>query len=173
MKAPSFKEINKWFVLMLFPSVGLFLLFHYTQRPKVENQNDLIYVEGRIKDYSFEYKSGGKATSRQFYIWIQGYDCKFQIIADYLPYFEKSKFESTKEIGDSIRISIPNQDKEKLFKNDKIIAMSINDKMKIYLSEKDTIDENNSYSEICAGLFFLTLGGIIYVLMRKGILKIK
>jgi hypothetical protein len=47
-----------------------FLLFHQTQRPKVESQNDLTYVEGRIKDYSFEYKSGGRAISRQFYIWI-------------------------------------------------------------------------------------------------------
>jgi hypothetical protein len=42
-------------------------LFHQTQRPK-ESQNDLTYVEGRIKDYSFEYKSGGRAISRQFYM---------------------------------------------------------------------------------------------------------
>ena len=54
MKAPSFKEINKWFLLMLFPFLGLFLLFHYTQRPEVKDQNDLMYVEGRIKDYSFK-----------------------------------------------------------------------------------------------------------------------
>jgi hypothetical protein len=67
MKIPSFKEINKWFVLMLFPIVGLFLYSHQTQRPK-ESQNDLTYVEGRIKDYSFEYKSGGRAISRQFYM---------------------------------------------------------------------------------------------------------
>jgi CRISPR/Cas system-associated exonuclease Cas4 (RecB family) len=173
MKTPSLKEINKWFVLMLFPIVGLFLLFHQTQRPKVESQKDLTYVKGRIKDYSFEYKSGGRAISRQFYILIQGYDCKFQIIADYLPYFQKSEFESRKEIGDSIRISIPKEDKKKLFENEKIIAMSINDKMNIYLSEKDTIAEEKTYFDIYAGLFFLTLGGIIYVLMKKGIIKMK
>jgi hypothetical protein len=173
MKTSYIKEINKWFVLMLFPIVGLFLLFHYSQRPNIKSQNDLTYVEGRIKNYSFEYKSGGRAISRQFYIWIQGYDCKFQIIADYLPYFEKSKFEDTKEIGDSIRISIPKVDKEKLLQSEKVIAMSINDKMKVYLSEKDTIAENNTYSEIYAGLFFLTLGGIIYALMKRGIIKMK
>lgn len=55
MKAPSFKEINKWFLWMLFPFLGLFLLFHYTQRPEVKTQNDLMYVKGRIKDYSFKY----------------------------------------------------------------------------------------------------------------------
>ncbi|SHM04783.1 hypothetical protein [Flavobacterium xinjiangense] len=51
--------------------------------------------------------------------------------------------------------------------------MSINDKMNIYLSEKDTIAEENTYFDIYAGLFFLTLGGIIYVLMKKGIIKMK
>jgi hypothetical protein len=43
MKIPSFKEINKWFVLMLFPIVGL-IIFIKPQRPKVESQNDLILM---------------------------------------------------------------------------------------------------------------------------------
>jgi hypothetical protein len=45
-------------------------LFFYLLQLKdpVESQNDLTYVEGRIKDYSFEYKSGGRAISRQFYM---------------------------------------------------------------------------------------------------------
>jgi hypothetical protein len=44
------------------------LLYLLKLKDPVESQNDLTYVEGRIKDYSFEYKSGGRAISRQFYM---------------------------------------------------------------------------------------------------------
>jgi hypothetical protein len=42
-------------------------------------------------------QTGGRAISRQFYKWIQGYDCKFQIIADWFNYFEKSKLKTQKK----------------------------------------------------------------------------
>jgi hypothetical protein len=40
-----FKEIKQMVCIDVIPIVGLFLLFHQTQGPKVESQNDLTYVE--------------------------------------------------------------------------------------------------------------------------------
>jgi len=172
MKISTFKKLSRSFTFLLFPVIGIFFLYHQTQRPKVKSENDLIYIDGKIKDYSFAYQSG-RSTSKIFYIWIEGYKCKFQIIADYISYFEKSKFEENKKLGDSLSISIPKENETELYKNEKIIAMSINDNKNIYLSEKDTIAEENKHFDIYAGIGFLILGGIVYILSKKGTLKIK
>ncbi|KQB41335.1 hypothetical protein [Flavobacterium aquidurense] len=166
-----FKQFEKWLVLLLFPAVGIFFLFHQTQRPKIKSKNDLEVVEGKIEDYSFKYVSGGKAISRQFYIWVKGYNCKFQIIADYLNYFEKSKFEKSKKNGDSIKIVIPSEDKDKLYKNEQIIVMSLSDNKNTYLSLKDTIAEEKKYFDIYAGILFLLIGSILIILSKKGIIR--
>ena len=161
------KIIFRWIVLMLCPFVSLVFLFHQYQKPKVNNVNNLMFIEGIIKDYSFKYKPGGRAISRDFHIWIQGYDCRFQIPADYISYFDKRKFEKKLKVGDSIKISIPNENKEKLRENKNIILMSIDSKSNNYMSYQDTIAEVNTYYDIYAAIFFFAFGYGIYIFDKK------
>ncbi|UOK42156.1 MULTISPECIES: hypothetical protein [Flavobacterium] len=161
------QKISRLFVLSLFPLVGIFFLYHQYERPNIKSIDDITFIEGRIKDYSFKYKGGGRAISRQFYIWVQGYDCKFQIAADYLPYFQKTRFEQNLVIGDSIKIGIPNNEKEKLYEDETILSMSIDSKYGNYLSSSDIIKEENKYFDIYAGLIFLGLGYGLYLLQKK------
>lgn len=167
------QKILRFFALSLFPIVGIFFLYHQYERPNIKSVNDITFIEGRIKDFSFKYKGGGRAMSRQFYIWVQGYDCKFQIAADYLSYFQKNRFEQTLEIGDSIKIGIPNNQKEKLYEDETILIMSIDSKHVNYMSFSDIIQEENKYFDIYAGLIFLGLGYGIYILEKKGIIKVR
>jgi hypothetical protein len=160
-------------VLSLCPAVGLFFFYHQYERPNIKSSADITFVEGQIKDYFFTYKGGGRASSRKFYIWLQGYDCTFQIAADYLSSFEKKKFEKTLEVGDSIRIGVPNEEKENLNKDEKILTMSIDGKQGNYLAFSDVLEEENNYFDIYFGFLFLGFGYGFYLLEKKGIIQIK
>jgi hypothetical protein len=170
------KEILSWIdtyiVSIAAIGIGLFFFFHHVARPHLKTPNDVVYVEGKVTNYSFQPKPGQRAALEQYYIWLDNYACTFQIKADYLSYFYRSRFERDIKKGDTIRISIPKvyvnhlQDRKR-----KIFILSVNKDSAQYLRLTETIPKPNDYFDIYAGLFFLIAGGIYYFAKKKSIVK--
>ena len=164
------KKFFRLFILSLFPVLGLFVLYMYFKKPNVQSVEDLTFVEGRIKDYSFKYKGRG---GKEFYIWIEGYESKFQIIAEYISEFHKGSFENNLKVGDSLKIGIPKEQMNKLDEDDRIRIMSIESKSFYYLSYINTIKEEKNHTEITVAIVFFFIGILFYKLEENGIIKIE
>ena len=167
-----FKWLDKYIVTVAAVTGGLFMFYHQFERPNLKTPDSIMFVEGQVVDYSFQRKIGYRATRRQYYIWLDNYPCTFQIKADFISYFYQSKFETGVIKGDKIKLSIPKEYENQLQNNDsKIIVLSISKYATDFLSLKDTIRKENDNFDIYSGLFFITAGGIFYLLKRKSIIK--
>lgn len=161
--------IDTYIVSIAAMGIGIFFFLHHLERPHLKTPNDVVYVEGKVADYSFEPKPGQKATLEHYYIRLDNYACTFRIKTDYLSYFYRSRFERDIKKGDSIRISIP-----KIYANhlkdskSKIFILSVTKDSAEYLRLIETIPRANDYFDLYAGLLFLIAGGIYYFYKTLG-----
>ena len=87
----TIKEILSWIDRYIIPlaaiGIGIFFLFHHFAKPPIKTPDDVVYVQGKVADYSFLPKPGQRATLERYYIWMDNYACTLQIKADYMSYF--------------------------------------------------------------------------------------
>ncbi len=145
---------GKFIFFLLFVTFGGIYL--YFDRPTVDNEGDVIEINGTLKYIAKElvYSNKINKTERDstYHISLNEYPSKFQV--SYSP-FDRKKFYSTSQIGDKIQLHIARQDEKFLNIKDKRIrsfSLTVNDKT--YLSLKDGL------SGFGKGLFEL---GMIFI----------
>lgn len=167
------KWTNKYTATVAAILVGLFFLYHQTTRPTLSSNDDLLNLTGNISNYSF--KIGGpsaRATSKQYYIWLDNYPCTFQIKADFLSFFRQTLFENEIKRDNKLHITIPKVLKDKL--NDRetnIFILSASNSSTNFLSLEDTIPKENDNFDIYAGTLFILAGVVYYILKSRALIK--
>ncbi len=172
----TIKKILKWVdnytVTVACIAGGLFFLYHQLTRPNLKSKDDILQVEGQVSNYSFKRIPGARATSKQYYIWLDNYPCTFQIKADFLSFFFQSSFENEIRKGDNVKLTIPKDHKNQLYKsNENIFILSASKNTTEYLSLEDTMPKENDNFDIYAGLLFIMGGIVYYILKSKAIIK--
>ena len=176
-KVQTLKRILKWVdyytATIAAIAVGLFFFYHQFTRPNLTSKNDILYIEGQVSDYSFKIgRPSARATSKQYYIWLDNYPCTFQIKADFLSFFYQTKFEKEIKKGDNLKLTIPKEYKRQLDeRGTNIFILSASKSSTDYLSLDDTIPKENDNFDIYAGLAFISAGLIYYILKSKAIIK--
>jgi hypothetical protein len=153
-------------------AIGLAILYHHFQRPDLKTSDKILHIEGHVDQYSFQQKSGHRATLKQYYIWLDNYPCTFQIKADFIPFFNQTQFESEIKNGVSLKLTIPKELEYQLSdRGTHIFILSASKNSTNYLNLADTIPKENSNFDIYAGLFFIAGGIVYYILKSKAIIK--
>jgi hypothetical protein len=150
--------------LKLFVCIGFssyFIILFFT-REKIESLNDLMKISGLLESYTFNDRTGFKQMGHQYYIKLDRYSNLFQIKADYLNYFNSTDFKTTVQTGDSVVLSIPKKQADKLNSLNIVTATSIKVKNKTYLSEIDVIAAEASDGLLFGAGLFLILGIVLY-----------
>jgi len=169
----TLKWIDKYTATVAAIAVGIFFLYHQTTRPTLSSKDDILNIAGSVTNYSF--KIGGpsaRATSKQYYIWLDNYPCTVQIKADFLPFFRQTLFENEIRKGKELQLTIPKEFESQLYNREKnIFILSANHNSTNYLSVNDTIPKENDNFDIYAGLLFISVGIVYYILKSRAIIK--
>jgi hypothetical protein len=147
---------------------GLFFLYHHLTRDTLKSDNDLVQINGPVKDYSFADKQRGLRTTHEYYVWLDNYENAFQIKADFLDYFKKNEFKAQVRKGDSILLTIPKQ--KTIYLNagaENIYVLSIDHQNKNYLDKTKTMKTENSGFDLYATAFFLLIGTAYYLFKKR------
>jgi len=150
--------------LGLFFCIGFSIYFTYdfVTKERIESEDDLIEVQGKLVDYSFKEGTGRKRMGHEYYISLDSYSNQFQIKADYLDKFNAFDFVTLVRPGDDVTFTIPKCQFEKLNSNDKVLVTSIRVKRRTYLDKRDVLENEKSYALLYGAGAFLILGFIIF-----------
>src|SRR5687767_2672110 len=103
--------------------IGLLTLFTTAKRNKITSDVHLMNINGSLLNYSFK---NGSRGSRMYDFWLSGYVCTFRIPADYLTCFDKVEFVKNKLQGKLIKLKIPKQERNKLYREgERVIVQEI------------------------------------------------
>jgi hypothetical protein len=139
------------------------MLFQEFTKQKVKDANDLIAINGQITSYSFVDRS----RHRYFVIRLLEYPAIFQIPADFIESFLKTRFQSDLKKGDSLWVSIPKKNENKLSSNEHLFIFSARAKTTTYLNEQDTLRIYNGYFKIFMSLLFFLIGSALIIWKPK------
>jgi len=153
---------RKLFVSIILVIVGLIFLGHYLLKDKVNSKSDLVDITTKLRDFSFDEYKGYRNHTYSYYLYLDRYRNNFQIIADYVDYFNKDYFERTLKIGDSLRIFISRNDFANIQDNEKIKVFGIYSKNFVYLDCDNSICQYNSGLTLYGGLIFVAVGLILF-----------
>jgi hypothetical protein len=142
--------------------ISIFSFYHYYSKDTAWNENDLIHLQGRIKNFSFN--EGGR--SKIYYFWLDKYDCTFQIPADFVDLFDNDFFRNTVNSNSKLDIFVSKHNVEYLNQDRRIFVFQIQNQKGIYLSMKDTIKRSTQPTDIYAGFAFLIVGFIYFFIRR-------
>jgi hypothetical protein len=127
------------------------------------SETELKTINGCLKDYKFINNSGSRGQGNDYSIWLDNYKNPFQISADFLKVFQRRNFLLNTSIGDSVILTIPNKQIDRLNSAESVTLMSIKSKGKVYLNEFNTleIEKHNADSkgEFLLAFIFL-IGGL-------------
>jgi hypothetical protein len=167
-----FNWIDKSFFTIIAVAVGISFLYFKITSPRLKTATDFLHIDGKVSYYSFENVPGHRSTLHQYYIWLDNYNCTFQIKADFLPNFDHLNFENEIRKGDVLKIIVPKEHDYKLpNKNETICVLSITKNATNYLSLIETIPKENDSFDIYVGVLFIASGLIYYGLKRLNIVK--
>jgi len=147
---------------IIFIIVGLFFLGHFVFKDKVTSKSNLIDINATLRSYSFKEHKGLKYKTFVYFLYLDKYQNSFQIIADFIEYFDERYFERSVKIGDTLRICISQNDFNNINNQDKIKIFGIYKNGETYLDCDNTIKDYNSKSILYGGLIFIIVGLIIY-----------
>ncbi len=112
--------MNKYFGELIMIIFSLFLLGNISFKEKINNQTKFINITANTSFY--EFKDGARGY-HHYYFRCKEYCNVFQIKADYLPFFDKSKFPI--EDGSNIKFLITERDYKNINNCDKILVLGI------------------------------------------------
>jgi len=147
--------------------IGFVFLGFFLTKDKVDSKSDLVEINGTLQNFSFTEHNGYKSHTYSYFIYLREYNSKFQIIADFIDYFNKDYFERALKPGDRIRIAISHRDYNEINIQEKINLFGISDNRNTYLDYNDTIQQYNSKLLIYGGLIFILVGLIIFYYNRE------
>ena len=127
----------------------------------------MIDINAKLNNFSFIEQRDFRRHTYTYYLYLDSYKNKFQIIADFVDYFKKDYFERTIKIGDSIRIYVSRQDLSKINSQQKIKLFGIYKQNETYLDCDNTIYQYNGKFTLYGGLIFLIAGIIIIYYNRN------
>jgi hypothetical protein len=160
-----FKD-RKLFVSTILILVGLFFCGFYLFRDKVRTKSDLIEINAKLRHFSFQ-RYGIRNDHYSYYLYFAEYGNRFQIIADFISFFNKDYFEKTVKNGDSLRIYISSYNFNNIRNQTKVKLFGIYGRETTYLDCQDSIDEYKSYGPLIGGLIFIIAGGLIFYYNRN------
>lgn len=140
----------------------MFITSHFNKEV-ISSANDLFCISSIVSSYSFTQKQDG---IKAYYIWMEGYDCTFQISADYVYSFDDYSFRQFAAGNSFTDLYIARSKIDLLSTNEKLLLYHINDQERTYLSMKSTLKIHNRNTQLYAGIFFLILGASYYFIRR-------
>ena len=123
-------------------------------------------INGRLYDYSFEEYRGIKSHTYDYNICLNEYSTRFQISADLVDWFNKTYFEQTVKIGDSLRILVSQNDYKKIRSKENATVFGIENHNGIYMEAENSIRAYNSSLTLYGGLAFI-IAGILLIQKDK------
>jgi hypothetical protein len=155
----KYNILDRNFRLVFFFGATIYFLLYETVRDKIRTEEDLVYQEARVIDYEFKDQTGYRRNGHQYYLYMDNFPNKFQIPANFLQYFDKSRFIELFEPNEIVEFSIPKYQEKLLGTTDAVFLYSLKVGSLRYYYEKDTLsmepDNSNYYLAV---LFFI--GGI-------------
>ncbi|WP_164721411.1 hypothetical protein [Maribacter sp. MJ134] len=164
------KLTDKYFgaIFCLLFAVGCFYM-HF-DKPKLNSKTDLINVTGIVQNYSFIDNSGWRSDGKRYIFKFMDYENDFQISANHINLFDKSRFEQIVNSGHKLSIEILKEQRELLNEqNERILAISISDSKNDYLKSRDVILREQGPSSMIAGFGFIVAGFLAYIVKRKNL----
>jgi len=130
------RTIFKYRVLFgatVFCIVGLLFIIYYLNRDKIQSKSDLVEISANMKDYSFAENRSIRRHTFQYYVFLHGFNNRFQIIADFVPLFNKEAFEQNIQSYEIITVYISKKDFRSLNKRYNVRVFGINSSRTAYL----------------------------------------
>jgi hypothetical protein len=160
----SFSTDRSFFMLVVSIIVLIWILFQHFTKEEIKRGNDVKIISGTFKDYSFV----NKGARRLYYLWLDGYASTFQISADNLQYFKRDSFITEIKKGDSLYLSVSNNDALNLNKDIEISIFDLRKLNTIYLNRKETmvIENKNKNKNIYMGIGFVVIALGIFLIRR-------
>jgi hypothetical protein len=147
--------------------VGLFFIGYDFYKDKVRSTSDLIEINGTVQNYSFDKNISIRSTTYSYFIYLKEYSCGFQISADFVDLFDKTKFKLSVKQGDSLKILISKYDFAEIASIEKAPAFGIDSKTNEFLNPENVITEYNRKTVIVFGFVFIAAGMIFLYLDLK------
>ena len=136
------------------------MLYLYFDKEKINSKDDITFISGPFKQYSWRDLGGRNGSSLTFM--LQNYSNHFKIKADFFSVLQADKFKAISH-GDTLTIGIPNNYTKYLNTSKQpFFVYSITSNGLSYLDLNDTIAKHNSHLFLCmAGLF--SIGGYAFI----------
>lgn len=159
---PWFDKRHYGFSSLMF-FIGLLLLILYLSKPTAKSEDDLLQIKGRLADYSFKEKQGGRGTLYLYYIWLENYSNAFQIKAGFVDYFRRFTFENKISPKEMLYFTIP-KDRRNRLNNSKseIFVMSIDSDQENFLDKKTTLRSEKYDYDLYGAISLISIGIIWY-----------
>lgn len=136
-----------------FVSIASAIFFYLTKvsQPDLKSSSDLYFISSEIKDYSL---FDGTRGSIVYTFTLNDFNSRFQIIADFINDFKKSKFYEFQG-NEVLTVGIAKNDADLLYTSKTINVFHIESPELVYLDPKDTLQTYNSnFMYIVATAFF-------------------
>lgn len=146
------------FIDFILIAVGLFFIGDYLFKDKINSIADLQEVNGTVQDYSFVENRGFRSHTYNYYIFLNEYPNRFQIVADFIPDFNKANFEYSVRKGDFLKILIA---KNENGQNQDIRLFGIKNRTTEFLSPENAIIDYNSKTILILGIVLSIVGLIL------------
>ena len=153
--------------------VGVFCIGFFIFKDKVKTKSDLIEVEAQLSNFSFHEYKGLKNHTYKYFLYFNDYNNRFQIIADFIDYFDREYFERKVRIGDTLRIYISQNSFDNIRNKEKVKIFGLYGKKETFLDCENAIDRYNSDFPLWAGLSFLIVGVLIFVYHSDKLIRIE
>ena len=149
--------------------VSILSISTFITKDKIKSEDDLVKIEGKFSDYSFE---SGRRGSNMYYFWLNEYQCTFQIPANYLAFFNSNRFVMDINKNDNLELYITKNQLDNLNSEKKIFVQHIEKQRFVFLDKKNSIEMESGFGE-----FYFSIGcliaGLLYYKIRTTIWKPK
>jgi hypothetical protein len=144
----------------LFPTllpflIGFSILYYYYTKDKFDSESDITQIEGVLSDYSFIQESRGV---KRYYIWLEDYECTFQIPADFVYKFNEGMFYAYNLIGKFIELEISTNQLKNLKSDNYIFVLGIKSNNYTFLDRNETLKIEKSKFVLYFGYIFIFIG---------------
>lgn len=149
--------------------VSIVMISHFVTREKIWSENDIVKIEGKFSNYSFNHGSGGR---RMYYFWLKEFHCTFKIPADYHDSFNRNGFVTNTKRNDNLKLYISKKQLVNLNSDKKIFVQHIEKEKLVFLDKRDSLEKESGFGEVYTGVGFF-LAGLFYYRIRTTIWKPK
>lgn len=161
------KKIKNLSISIISIVMGFLGIFCYFSKDKVDSKLDLMEINGKLYNYSFEEFGGIKSHRYDYTIYLSGYSTRFQISTELVGEFKRTYFEQNVEPGDSLRILISKNDYKKIGIKPFTSVFGIENYNGVYTEADNSIRAYNSPFTLLYGGLAFVIGGIFLILKDK------